>query len=83
LADEEPAEIEPAELTPPQIVNLDDWFVPAATVEPTGEPESPTSTIARHIEETESALVLPAFYFARRSEVPRDIEEIQLALDFG
>jgi hypothetical protein len=83
LADEEPPEIEPAELTPPQVVNLDDWFVPVATVEPTSEPEPPTSTIARHIEETESNLALPAFYFPRRSEVPRELEEIQLALDFG
>ena len=54
-----------------------------ATVEPTSELEPPAATIARVIEETESAFTLPAFYFARRSEVPRDIEEIQLALDFG
>lgn len=83
LTDEEPIEIEPAEFTPPQIVNLDEWFVPVATVEPMSEPDSSFATIARHIEETESALTLPAYYFARRSEVPRDIEEIQLALDFG
>ena len=83
LADEEPTEIEPNELTPPQIVNLDDWFVPVATTEPTTEPEASIVTIAREIEETESALTLPAFYFARRSDVQRDVEETQLALDFG
>ena len=32
LADDEPiAEIEPTELAPPQIVDLDEWFVPVAT----------------------------------------------------
>jgi hypothetical protein len=54
-----------------------------ATVEPTGEPESPVATIARDIEEVEFGLTLPAFYFARRADIPRDVEEIQLALDFG
>jgi hypothetical protein len=83
LADEEPTEVEPTELAPPQIVNLDEWFVPVATLEPTSEPESPVATIAREIEETESALTLPAFYFARRSDVQPDVEEIQLGLDFG
>src|SRR5204863_7516981 len=78
LAEEEPTE--PAEVAPPQIVNLDDWFVPIATVEPTSELEPPAATIARVIEETESAFTLPAFYFARRAEVPRDVEQIQLAL---
>src|SRR5205823_4847352 len=79
LTDEEPTE--PAEVAPPQIVNLDDWFVPIATVEPTSEPGSPAATIAREIEEAESGLTLPAFYFARRADIPRDVEEIQLALD--
>jgi hypothetical protein len=83
LSDDELPEIEPQELASTQIVNLDEWFVPIATVEPTIEPESPVATIARVIEEAESALTLPAFYFARRSEVPHDVEEIQLALDFG
>ncbi len=77
------AEIEPQQLAQPQIVNLDEWFVPIATVEPTSEPESPVATIAREIEEAESTFTLPAFYFARRSDVQRDVEEIQLALDFG
>jgi len=80
LADEEPTE--PAELTPPQSVNLDEWFVPISMVQPR-DPESLVSPIAREIEEAESALTLPAFYFARRSEVPRELEEIQLALDCG
>lgn len=83
LTDDEPIEVEPAEVTSPQIVNLDDWFVPVATIEPTCGPESSLVTIARDIEAAESTLTLPAFYFLQRSEVPRDIEEIQLALDFG
>jgi len=82
LADEDPTEVEPAELTPPQIVNLDEWFVPIAMVQPT-EPESSVATIARDIEAAESALTLPAFYFARRAEVQHDVAETQLALDFG
>jgi hypothetical protein len=35
--------------------------------------------LARDIEEAESALTLSAFYFARRSQVQRDLEEAQLA----
>ena len=58
-------------------------FVPIATVQPTSEPESPIATIAKDIEEAEFGLTLPAFYFARRADIPRDVEEIQLALDFG
>ena len=35
LTDDEPdPEIEPAELAPAQIVDLDEWFVPVAMVEP-------------------------------------------------
>jgi hypothetical protein len=83
LADEELIEAEPTEFAPHQIVDLDEWFVPIATVKPMIEPESPVVTIARVIEEAESALTLPAFYFTRRSEVSRDVEEIQLPLDFG
>ena len=83
LADEQPTEVEPTELTPPQIVNLDEWFVPVATFEPTSEPESSIRKIASDSEEAESALTLPVFYFARGAEVPRDVDEIQLALDFG
>src|SRR5437773_4995607 len=45
LTDEEPTE--PAEVAPAQIVNLEDWFVPIATVQPTREPEPPAATIAR------------------------------------
>src|SRR5205823_5468571 len=33
------AEIEPTELAPPQIVDLDEWFVPVVDAEPTAEPE--------------------------------------------
>jgi hypothetical protein len=83
LTDDEPTEIEPQQLAPPQIVDLDEWSVSVATPEPTSEPESPIATIARNIEEAESAFTLPAFYFARRADIPGDVEEIQLALDFG
>ena len=83
LSEDEPPEIEPQQSARPQIVDLDEWFVPIATDEPTGEPESPIATIARDIEEAEFGLTLPAFYFARRADVQRDVEEIQLALDFG
>jgi hypothetical protein len=77
------AELEPTVLAPPQIVDLDEWFVPIATVQPTSEPESSVVTIVKDIEDAEFGLTLPAFCFARRAEVQRDIEEIQLALDFG
>jgi hypothetical protein len=83
LTDDEPPEIEPQQLAPPQIVDLDQWFVSVATPESASEPESPIATIARDIEEAEFGLTLPAFYFARRADTPRDVEEIQLALDFG
>ncbi|HMG75202.1 MAG TPA: strawberry notch C-terminal domain-containing protein [Pyrinomonadaceae bacterium] len=85
FADDESAlvEIEPSELAPPQIVDLDEWFISVATPEPTSEPESSVVAIAKDIEDAEFGLTLPAFYFARRSDVPRDVEEIQLALDFG
>jgi P-loop containing NTP hydrolase pore-1/C-terminal domain on Strawberry notch homologue len=82
-ADEEPIEVESSELTPPQIVNLDEWFVPIATVEPFTEPEPKAEALAREIEETEASFALPAFYFARRVEISHEVEETQLALDFG
>jgi hypothetical protein len=84
LTDEEPiAGIEPAELTPPQIVNLDEWVIPTVTTDVTTEAESQALQIARQIDETQSTLALPAFYFARRPDVPRELDEVQLALDFG
>ena len=83
FSDEELIEVEAAQLRPPQIVNLDDWIVPIATVESICEPESQATETARRIEQAEATLTLPAFYFARRSDIPRAIEEIQLALDFG
>ena len=70
-------------MAPAQIVDLDEWFVPIATFQPTSEPELSVVAIAKDIEEAESGLTLPAFYFARRAEVQREVEDIQLALDFG
>ncbi len=82
LSDEEPIEVEPAELPPPQVVNLDGWIIPTATIERTQIECSP-ATIVAHIEQTEATFQLPAFCVARRPDIPRDVEEVQLALDFG
>jgi hypothetical protein len=81
-ADEEPTEIETAELTPPQIVNLDDWFVPVATLEPS-EAEPSAALQALEIEKAEAGFSLPAFHFVRSAQPARGVDEIQLALDFG
>ncbi|PWT79230.1 MAG: hypothetical protein C5B58_14125 [Acidobacteria bacterium] len=83
LSDEEAIEVELTELTPPQIVNLDDWVVPIVRVESTCEPQPQAVEIAKQIEQAEVRPTLPAFYFARRPDVPRKLEEVQLALDFG
>ena len=80
--DELTAELEPQEMAPPQIVDLDEWFVPMAMVDPT-EPEPSATTIAGEIEETDSGFALPAFYFARPAQPAREVSESQLALDFG
>jgi len=77
------AEIEPTELAPPQIIDLDEWFILPADTEPTAEPEPRIVDQAREIEKAEAAFTLPAFYFTRSSEPVRAVEEIQLALDFG
>ena len=83
LTDDEPtAELEPHEMATLQIVDLDEWFVSTATVDPT-EPEPSAATIAGEIEETESGFALPAFYFARPAQPAREVSESQLALDFG
>ncbi|HYV06534.1 MAG TPA: hypothetical protein VFB82_18205 [Blastocatellia bacterium] len=76
------ADVEPTELAPPQIVDLDEWFILPAVAEPTGEPEPRIVDQAREIERTEAAFTRPAFYFTR-SEPIRDVDEVQLALDFG
>ena len=85
LTDDEPpiAEIEPQELSPITIVNLDDWFVPVAEVEPIAEAESSPSEEAQRIDRAEATFTLPAFYFVRSAQPGQDIEEVQLALDFG
>ena len=85
LADDEQlaSDVQPTELASVNVIDLDSWIVHTATVEPTTEPDSSAATIARDIEEAESAFMLPAFYFARRSDLQREVEEVQLALDFG
>jgi len=73
----EPTSIEPQELSKPQTVNLDEWFVPvveAAQVPPLAPDE---------IESTEPASVLSAFHFAEATALTQGITEPQLALDFG
>jgi len=80
---DESIEVERADLRPPQIVNLDEWIVPISTVESTCETESQVAETARQIEQAEATLTLPAFYFPQRPDIPREIEEVQLALDFG
>ncbi len=83
LTDDKPiAELEPTELAPPQIVDLDEWFILPAEAEPTAEPEPRIVDQAREIEKAEAPFTLPAFYFTR-SEPIREVEEVQLALDFG
>ncbi len=83
LTDDEPiAEVEPTELAAPQIVDLDEWFILPAEAKPNAEPETRFIDQAREIEKGEEAFALPAFYFTR-SEPTREVEEVQLALDFG
>jgi len=76
-------EVEPHELAPPRIVNLDEWFIGVAEAEPTAEPEPTIVDQVRKIETAESGWSLPAFYFARASQPEGEVEEAQLALDFG
>ena len=84
LSDEPPiAEIEPQDFAPTRIVDLDQWLVLVAEAEPTDEPEPTIVNQAREIETAEAAWALPAFYFARASQAEREVEEVQLALDFG
>ena len=80
--DDEPIMVEPDEFVPPQIIDLDEWIVPTAMVEARDKADS-ALTIAKEIEGHEAALTLPAFYFGRRCEISPEIEEVQLALDFG
>ncbi|MGH9961579.1 MAG: hypothetical protein ACREBC_31385, partial [Pyrinomonadaceae bacterium] len=83
LPDDEPiTEIEPSELAEPNIINLDEWII-AVAEERIADSHMSVCEIAQEIEETESSSILPAFYFARPSPQTREVEEIQLALDFG
>ena len=82
LTDDEPpiAEIEPTELAPPQIIDLDEWFV-SVEADPTPQPSE--AKRAREIETAEAAWALPAFYYARPAQPAPEVDEIQLPLDFG
>lgn len=83
-ADDEPpiSEIKPQEFSPTKIVNLDDWFVPVAEVEPIAEAESSPSDEAQRIERAEATLTLPAFYFVLPHNLAKTLRK-QLALDVG
>jgi hypothetical protein len=70
-------------LAPPQIVDLDKWFVPVAEAEQSTEPPPLPSKQAQEVETAESGWTLPAFYYARPSQPTLEIDEMQLALDFG
>ena len=64
LADDEPnAEIEPTELAPPQIVDLDEWFVPVADSEQSMESTPLPSEQAQEIETAEAGLDASGFLF--------------------
>ena len=83
LADDDPnPESESSELAPARIVDLDEWFVPSVLVEPKLESEPSFEERAKEIDTAESRLTLPAFYFVRSSQQPREIDETQLAFDF-
>jgi hypothetical protein len=85
LTDDEPplTDIEPTDLALAKIIDLDEWCVPVADSEQSMEPPPLHSERAQEIETAEAGWTLPAFYFARPSQAVREVEEIQLALDFG
>jgi len=74
------AEGEAQEVAPTKIVDLDEWFVSVAEAEPTLQPSAAEQ--AQEIETAEAGWTLPAFYFARPPQPERNVDEIQLALDF-
>ncbi|HSS21190.1 MAG TPA: strawberry notch family protein [Pyrinomonadaceae bacterium] len=83
LPDDEPIDdVEPNELAAPNTINLDEWII-AVAEELSAESHPSASEIAQEIEEPEASFTLPVFYFARPSQPKLEVEEIQLALDFG
>ncbi|MGH9961594.1 MAG: hypothetical protein ACREBC_31460, partial [Pyrinomonadaceae bacterium] len=83
LTDDEPriTEIEPHDLEPTNVVDLNGWFVPVADSEQSMESPPLPSEQAQESETAEAGWTRPAF--ARPSQTVREVEEIQLALDFG
>jgi hypothetical protein len=69
--------IEPQELSSPQTVNLDEWFVPVT------EAVSAPSLAPDEIEETEPECTASALYVAPATAAAQRIAQTQLALDFG
>ena len=69
--------IESQELSRPQLVDLDEWFVPVT--------ETPlvSSLTPDEIENTEAASSLPALYFAQVTASAEGTTQTQLALEFG
>ena len=78
IEDEPIAEIEPAELMPPQIVNLDDWFVSVVTkVEKIAEPSPGDEKRAQPV----FVLTSPPDRFPPRPQTGEQRDR-QLALEF-
>jgi hypothetical protein len=71
-------DIEPQELSGPQLVNLDQWFVPPIT-----EDTRPPSGGPDETETTEPASSISTFCLVQATGQTQLITETQLALDFG
>jgi hypothetical protein len=68
--------IEPQEVSTPQTVNLDEWFVPLLET-------TPVSPLVQQDEKTEPVSTVSAFCLAEATAPARRIMRTQLALDFG
>jgi predicted RNA methylase len=77
IPSEEIISTEPRELSKPQIVNLDDWFAPAADMAPVSS-FAPDENV-----NAEPAFGSPPFDVAEASVPAQAITEPQLALNFG
>ena len=69
--------IEPQELSKPQTVNVDEWFVPVTETVPV------SSLAPNEIENTEPESDLSAFHLPEATAPLQRITQTQLALDFG
>jgi hypothetical protein len=74
--DSEVTSIEPQELSSPQIVNLDEWFIPVTEAAPV------PCLAAPEIENTEPLCAASALYVAPATAAAQRVVQTQLALDF-